>query len=165
MPMHRLFIAAAAARIPSQDGGPSLARQRPPPLCPPRQRSRATRSSQGICASSSGILRTRRGISRQRVPCGSAAGRLVIWTLELGQSTCRISRSSGRRTHARSGSWALAARTLQGSARRGSTAAPRTRNSKCKCGPVALPVAPTRPITVPTSTRCPTRTVICARWA
>ena len=106
-----------------------------------------------------------RGISRQRVPCGSAAGRLVIWTLELGQSTCRISRSSGRRTHARSGSWALAARTLQGSARRGSTAAPRTRNSKCKCGPVALPVAPTRPITVPTSTRCPTRTVIYTRWA
>jgi hypothetical protein len=55
--------------------------------------------------------------------------------------------------------------TLQGSARTGSTAAPRTRNSKCKCGPVAPPVAPTRPITVPTSTRCPTRTVICARWA
>src|SRR5439155_1123744 len=47
----------------------------------------------------------------------------------------------------------------------GSTAAPRTRTSKCRCGPVASPVAPTRPTSSPVRTDSPTWTSIRERCA
>ncbi len=52
-----------------------------------------------------------------------------------------------------------------GSAGSGSTAAPSTRTSKWRCGPVASPVAPTRPRTEPVSTRSPRRTAASERCA
>ena len=40
----------------------------------------------------------------------------------------------------------------------GSTAAPRRRSSKCRCGPVERPVEPTRPSSAPAATHWPRRT-------
>ena len=47
----------------------------------------------------------------------------------------------------------------------GSTAAPRSRSSKCRCGPVARPVAPTLPSSAPAATHWPRRTEIFDRCA
>src|SRR3989344_1575687 len=47
----------------------------------------------------------------------------------------------------------------------GSWCTPLTRNSKCRCGPVAQPVAPTAPRVWPCSTDCPWRTSMRLRWA
>ena len=47
----------------------------------------------------------------------------------------------------------------------GSTAAPRRRSSKCRCGPVERPVEPTRPIGAPAATHCPRRTSMRDRCA
>src|SRR5262249_47974704 len=50
-------------------------------------------------------------------------------------------------------------------ARSGLTAAPRMRTSKCRCGPVASPVAPMRPTRTPCPIQTPTRTSMRERWA
>ena len=47
----------------------------------------------------------------------------------------------------------------------GSALAPRTVTSKCRCGPVAEPVEPTRPTWAPAVTAAPTPTAIEERWA
>ncbi len=58
-----------------------------------------------------------------------------------------------------------AARTRGTRARSGSIAAPLTRTSKWRCAPVASPVAPTRPTTVPPEIKSPTFTSIVDRCA
>lgn len=47
---------------------------------------------------------------------------------------------------------------IGGSAVCGSSGVPRQPISKCRCGPVTRPVAPTAPMISPLATRCPTRT-------
>lgn len=49
--------------------------------------------------------------------------------------------------------------------RDGLVRSPLTRYSKCRFGPVAVPVEPTVPIVWPYSTRCPRRTAMRPRWA
>ena len=101
-------------------------------------------------SSSTPFLRARRAAGRPVAPA-EADARSRAW--------------HGASPRACAGRPVAACARVQPSAVRGSIAAPRTRTSKCRCGPVAWPVAPTAPTRAPAATHARGRTSMRDRCA
>ena len=160
---------AAASRSPAR----STSRSRASPARRASQAS-SSRSRPAQLSSTSGraarkrarslraATRKRRSSSSSQSPAsGSRTARRAACTASTERRCSRGRLGSARNATATQRVYGgVPTRPVQGSAASGSTAAPRRRTSKWRCGPVERPVAPTRPTSSPDATRSPTPTAI-----